>query len=165
MTRDHRRSTQFASLDAFGRELLRVARSDSRARRRSALKRVAVALGVVLVVVPAGFALALPGEEPSQSRSVSPAEPLVGSGRPEAETVRKALADIDGRGCVVGGRDLVPTCWPVIPGRGAVALGSTAGSPPDWLIVDCRTGRAGAPSSAPDCEEIIAIAEGRRGAP
>jgi hypothetical protein len=49
---------RFPALDELGAEFLRVARAESLPRRRFRLRRVALALAVTLVVVPAGLALA-----------------------------------------------------------------------------------------------------------
>jgi hypothetical protein len=173
MTCNPKLENRFPSLAAFGDELLRVARADSHGGRRSSLKRVAVALGVTLVVVPAGLALALPHEELSHSQSGSATTPVAALTPAETEAIRKAFEDTDSRVCVAVGPDATPTCGPVIPEREAAGLGLVppaseaeetdfmAEGAPAWLVDDCRAGGAEAPSTALHCKAIIAIAEGR----
>ena len=66
MTHDPDRLRDFPSLAAFGDDLMRVARADSRSQSWFSLRRRALPLAVALVVLPMSLAGAEGGREPAQ---------------------------------------------------------------------------------------------------
>jgi hypothetical protein len=66
VTNDPDRLRDFPSLAAFGDDLMRVARADSRSQSRFSLRRRALPLAVALVVLPMSLAGAEGGREPAQ---------------------------------------------------------------------------------------------------
>jgi hypothetical protein len=65
VTHDPDRLRDFPSLAAFGDDLMRVARADSRSQFRFSLRRRALPLAVALVVLPVSLAGADGGSEPA----------------------------------------------------------------------------------------------------
>ena len=65
MSHDPDRLSHFPSLAAFGDDLMRVARADSRSQFRFSLRRRALPLAVALVVLPVSLAGADGGSEPA----------------------------------------------------------------------------------------------------
>jgi len=65
VTNDPERLRDFPSLAAFGDDLMRVARADSRSQSRFSLRRRALPLAVALVVLPVSLAGAEGGREPA----------------------------------------------------------------------------------------------------
>jgi hypothetical protein len=73
MNNDPDRLSHFPSLAAFGDDLMRVARAESRAQSRFSLRRRALPLAVALVVLPVGLAGAEGGREPGGQVEYEPA--------------------------------------------------------------------------------------------
>ena len=65
MTHDPDRLRDFPSLVAFGEDLMRVARTDSRSQSRFSLRRRALPLAVALIVLPVSLAGANGSREPA----------------------------------------------------------------------------------------------------
>ena len=72
MTNDPDRLRDFPSLAAFGDDLMRVARADSRSQSRFSLRRRALPLAVALVVLPMSLAGAEGGREPAAKVEFEP---------------------------------------------------------------------------------------------
>ena len=82
MTNDPDRLSHFPSLAAFGDDLMRVARAESRSQSRFSLRRRALPLAVALVVLPVSLAGAEGGREPAGQVEFEP-----GCGPPEGTEV------------------------------------------------------------------------------
>ena len=72
MTHDPDRLSDFPSLAAFGDDLMRVARADSRSKSRWSLRRRALPLAVALIVLPVSLAGADGSREPTGSVEFEP---------------------------------------------------------------------------------------------